>query len=113
MKAALAVCGNEMSESLGTARIFVIADREDIRWENLTEPLLDFLQQHGVDTVICDGVGNCMLALLAMHRISVIPGVRENIDEVILQWRAGTLQAGKNFSCTEHGCTCGDCKGNF
>lgn len=113
VKTALAVCGEVMAPSLGTAGEFVIISGNAVERCLRTGKLLHFLQEQQIDVVICNGIGNCTAAMLAALGIAVIPGVSGPVSGIIARQQDNTLTAGKGCSCSDYGCTCGDCKGNF
>ena len=114
MKTALPVQNNRIAASLGSAEELILADDRQIR--RITPcprniPL--FLKQNGVDTLICNGIGNCMKDLLASMRIGIVPGISGTVPEVLEKYRNGILIPGRNYSCADHGRTCGECPGTF
>ena len=115
MITALAVCGDEIAPTLGSASDFLLLNEKDESLSRLpcTEKIPAFLQRQQVGLLVCGGIGCCMMDLLSAMKIQVIPGVSGPVAEVREKLRSGTLLPGKQFTCTEHGRTCGACPGSF
>ena len=113
MIAAVAVNGTRISSTLGKSTGFILLDQNSMEQISCQEKIPIFLKKHNVELLICNGIGNCMLDLLSAMKIKVIPGVDLELDEVIRDFRSGTLKAGKKYSCTDHGQSCGACAGTF
>ena len=64
--------------------------------------LAGFLQQRGVDTLICGGIGGGAQAALAEANIRLIGGVQGNADEAVQAFLNGTLAFDPNVHCTHH-----------
>ena len=113
MKAAFAVKGDVISNTLGGCSEFVLisgADSERVPCAGKIPVLLKKLQ---VDALICGGIGNCTMDLLESMGIEIIPGVVGTVEEVVKTFRSGALTRGVNYSCTDHGRSCGECPGCF
>ena len=113
MKAAFAVKGDVISETLGGCSGFILisgADTERVPYGGKIPVLLKELQ---VDTLICGGIGNCTMDLLGSMGIEVIPGIAGTVEVVTKKFLDGTLTRGMNYSCTDHGRSCGECPGCF
>ncbi|MBR7156286.1 MAG: NifB/NifX family molybdenum-iron cluster-binding protein, partial [Lentisphaeria bacterium] len=111
---AFSLDGDQIAPTLGSSQQFLLLN------ENGTQEILpavgnmaEILHQNQVTTLICSNIGNCMLEVLSQRRIKVIPGISGTIDEVLTLYRQNKLRPGKNFTCTENGCICGDCPGNY
>ena len=115
MKTAFAITSNQIAETLGSSQHLLLL--EDASELLLTCPprcnILQILQQHGAEKLICGKIGCCMIELLRQHNIEVIAGISGSIGEITALYRKNQLQSGKNFTCTENGQICGDCPGNF
>ena len=114
MKSAFSLNGDQIAPTLGSSQQFLLLN------ENGTQEILpavgnmaEILHQNQVTTLICSNIGNCMLEVLSRRQIKVIPGISGTIDEVLTLYRQNKLLPGKNFTCTENGCICGDCPGNY
>lgn len=114
MKSAFSLDGDQIAPTLGSSQQFLLLN------ENGTQEILpavgnmaEILHQNQVTTLICSNIGNCMLEVLRQRGIKVIPGISGTIDEVLTLYRQNQLHPGKNFTCTENGCICGDCPGNY
>ena len=115
MIAALAVCGEELAPTLGSATEFLLLDGKSEILSQLpcAEKIPGFLKRHSVELLICGGIGCCMMDLLSSMGIEVIPGVTGTTAEVGEKIRSGTLRPGQHYTCAEHGRTCGACPGSF
>jgi predicted Fe-Mo cluster-binding NifX family protein len=76
--------------------------------------LAGFLQQQGVDTLICGGIGAGAQMALADAGIRLYGGVRGDADEAVSLFLAGALDFNPDVRCSHHdhqhseGHTCGD-----
>lgn len=113
MNIAVAVSDDKTSPTLGQTKEFVLlSDGMEERFF-CEEKIPVFLKKHGVQLLICNGIGNCMLDLLSSMGIRVIPGIDKNLEEIKGLLESGDLTPGKHYSCTDHGQSCGACAGNF
>ena len=88
--------------------------------------LAGFLAQHGVDTLICGGIGGWAQMALAEAGIRLYAGCSGDADQRVAELLAGTLVSadgatcdhhhGEHHDCGDHGCghheeghTCGHC----
>ena len=113
MNAAIATCDGQLAPTLGTASQFVLLTDHSEEQIVCNEKIPLFLKHHGVQILICNGIGNCMMDLLSAMQINVIPGITGRWEDAAMQYRAGTLKAGEKFSCTDNGQSCGACAGTF
>ena len=71
-----------------------------------------FLVAHGVDTLICGGIGGGAQNALAQAGIRLFGGVSGNADEAVNALLAGNLGYNPNVHCDHHdheaGHSCGD-----
>lgn len=80
--------------------------------------LAGFLSAHGVDTLICGGIGGGAIDALANVGIRVLGGVSGNADVAVHAFLDGTLKYSEGANCSHHGGEhkCGDhghdCGGN-
>ena len=75
--------------------------------------LAGFLVQHGVDTLICGGIGGGAQNALAQAGIRLYGGCGGNADDAVAALLAGSLGYNPNVRCNHHdhegsGHTCGD-----
>ena len=74
--------------------------------------LAGFLQQHGVNVLICGGIGGGARTALAQAGIQLYPGASGSADENVAALLAGALRYDPNTVCSHHhheeGHTCGD-----
>ena len=113
MVTAFTVCGQQISETLGTATEFLLSADGMEKTVVCSEKIPIFLKKFGVKVLVCNGIGNCMMDLLGTMGIEVIPGVTGEIRQVMESYQAGTLTAGEKYSCTDRGESCGACAGTF
>lgn len=60
------------------------------------------LQQKGVDTLICGGIGGGARQALAVANIQLFPGARGNADEQVQAYLRDALQYDPDFTCAHH-----------
>ena len=77
--------------------------------------LAGFLMQHGVDTLVCGGIGGGAQAALAEAGIKLYGGVSGDADAAVSALLSGSLGYDPNIHCDHHdhehgeaGHTCGD-----
>ena len=74
--------------------------------------LAGFLVGHGVDTLICGGIGGGARAALAQAEIQLYPGAAGDADEAVAALLAGQLSYDPDTCCSHHshadGHPCGD-----
>ena len=114
MKSAFSLDGDRIASTLGSTQQFLLLN-EDGTQEILPAVgnMAEILHKNQVNTLICNNIGNCMLEVLSRRRIKVIPGISGAIDEVLSLYQQQKLTPSKHFTCTENGCICGDCPGNY
>lgn len=64
--------------------------------------LAGFLQQHGVDTLICGGIGGGARTALDQAGIRLYGGVSGSADQAVADLLAGTLSYDPDVSCSHH-----------
>lgn len=64
--------------------------------------LATFLKAHGVDTLICGGIGGGARTALAQAGIQLYPGVTGNADASVLALLSNTLLFNPNTVCAHH-----------
>lgn len=64
--------------------------------------LAGFLQQHGVDTLICGGIGGGARVALEQVGIQLYGGVSGSADQAVADLLAGTLTYNPDVSCSHH-----------
>lgn len=65
--------------------------------------LAGFLKAHGVDTLICGGIGGGARNALAEAGIRLFPGAAGAADEQVASYLAGSLNYDPNTQCHHHG----------
>ena len=115
MITALAVCGEEIAPTLGSAADFLMLNEkaEIVSRLPCTEKIPGFLKRHSVELLICGGIGCCMMDLLSAMGIKAVPGVTGTVSEIREKIRSETLRPGQRYTCAEHDRTCGACPGTF
>ena len=121
MKIAVTYENGEIFQHFGhteTFKIYDIADGKVVSAEVVDTngsghgALAGFLVAHGVDTLICGGIGGGAQNALAQAGIRLFGGVRGNADEAVNALLAGNLGYNPNVHCDHHdheaGHSCGD-----
>ena len=121
MKIAVTYENGEIFQHFGhteTFKIYDIADGKVVSAEVVDTngsghgALAGFLVAHGVDTLICGGIGGGAQNALAQAGISLFGGVSGNADEAVNALLAGNLGYNPNVHCDHHdheaGHSCGD-----
>ena len=121
MKIAVTYENGEIFQHFGhteTFKIYDIADGKVVSAEVVDTngsghgALAGFLVTHGVDTLICGGIGGGAQNALAQAGIRLFGGVSGNADEAVNALLAGNLGYNPNVHCDHHdheaGHSCGD-----
>ena len=121
MKIAVTYENGEIFQHFGhteTFKIYDIADGKVVSAEVVDTngsghgALAGFLVAHGVDTLICGGIGGGAQNALAQAVIRLFGGVSGNADEAVNALLAGNLGYNPNVHCDHHdheaGHSCGD-----
>ena len=121
MKIAVTYENGEIFQHFGhteTFKIYDIADGKVVSAEGVDTngsghgALAGFLVAHGVDTLICGGIGGGAQNALAQAGIRLFGGVSGNADEAVNALLAGNLGYNPNVHCDHHdheaGHSCGD-----
>ena len=121
MKIAVTYEDGEIFQHFGhteTFKIYDIADGKVVSAEVVDTngsghgALAGFLVAHGVDTLICGGIGGGAQNALAQAGIRLFGGVSGNADEAVNALLAGNLGYNPNVHCDHHdheaGHSCGD-----
>ena len=121
MKIAVTYENGEIFQHFGhteTFKIYDIADGKVVSAEVVDTngsghgALAGFLIAHGVDTLICGGIGGGAQNALAQAGIRLFGGVSGNADEAVNALLAGNLGYNPNVHCDHHdheaGHSCGD-----
>lgn len=130
MKIAVTYENGEIFQHFGhteTFKIYDIADGKVVSAEVVDTngsghgALAGFLVAHGVDTLICGGIGGGAQNALAQAGIRLFGGVSGNADEAVNALLAGNLgydpdvhcdhhdHHGEGHSCGDHGCGSHSC----
>ena len=121
MKIAVTYENGEIFQHFGhteTFKIYDIADGKVVSAEVVDTngsghgALAGFLVAHGVDTLICGGIGGGAQNALTQAGIRLFGGVSGNADEAVNALLAGNLGYNPNVHCDHHdheaGHSCGD-----
>ncbi|BCI60284.1 NifB/NifX family molybdenum-iron cluster-binding protein [Solibaculum mannosilyticum] len=65
--------------------------------------LAGFLKAHGVDVLICGGIGGGAKNALAQAGIQLFGGVQGDADQAVQNFLAGRLQFNPDVACSHHG----------
>ena len=111
MKIAVTYENGEIFQHFGhteTFKIYDIADGKVVSAEVVDTngsghgALAGFLVAHGVDTLICGGIGGGAQNALAQAGIRLFGGVSGNADEAVNALLAGNLGYNPNVHCDHH-----------
>ena len=112
MKIAVTYENGNVFQHFGRTRQFKLYEVENgaIQSERILEgdeaghsALAAQLEQAGVDTLICGGMGEGARMALAQMGVAVHAGVQGSADEAVRALLAGTLQATASATCDHHG----------
>lgn len=95
-----------------TEKDTVISSRVYSTGESGHGALAGFLKEHGVDTLICGGIGAGARAVLDELGIRLYPGVTGAADESVDKLLAGSLDYNPDTSCSHHHEDGHDCGSN-
>ncbi len=110
MKIAISCDGEKVSAHFGRCEKYILFEEEggELKGKDETpnpghEPffLPKFLNERGVQKIICSGIGPRAVGLFNELGIEVIPGIEGEIDEVIEKYLKGELKPGE--STCNHG----------
>lgn len=100
-------------------KFYETEDREVLRTEVVSTngqghgALVGFLVQHGVNVVLCGGIGTGAQVALMQAGIQMFGGVSGTADSVVADYLMGKLVFDPNVHCTHHdhesGSGCGHC----
>lgn len=65
--------------------------------------LAGFLRAHGVDVLICGGIGGGAKMALAQAGIRLFGGVQGDADQAVADYLAGKLSFNPDIQCSHHG----------
>ena len=111
MKIAVTYENGNVFQHFGRTRQFKLYEVENgaIQSERILEgdeaghsALAAQLEQAGVDTLICGGMGEGARMALAQMGVAVHAGVQGSADEAVRALLAGTLQATASATCDHH-----------
>ena len=108
MKIAVTYENGQVFQHFGHCKLFCLADTETGSRE-LIDPmgeghgaLAGFLQAHGVDALICGGIGGGARVALAQAGITLYPGVTGDVEAAIAALQNGTLNYNPDTVCNHH-----------
>ncbi len=109
MKIAVTYENGQVFQHFGHCKMFKLFDTEAGTSE-LIDPqgsghgaLAGFLQTHGVQALICGGIGAGARTALAEAGIELYPGVTGDADAAVSALQNGTLSYDPNTMCQHHG----------
>ena len=112
MKIAVTYENRNVFQHFGRTRQFKLYEVENgaIQSERILEgdeaghsALAAQLEQAGVDTLICGGMGEGARIALSQLGVAIYAGVQGSADEAVHALLAGTLQATASATCDHHG----------
>lgn len=119
MKAAVTTENQEVYQHFGKCQTFTIAIIEDgqIKSRSLLDAkdsghaaLAGLLQQNGVDTLVCGGIGQGAVDALSAAGIKVIRGCQGRVSIILEMLAADTLKDNPTQVCNHHDHECCDHK---
>lgn len=111
MKIAVTYENGEIFQHFGHTQQFKLYDVEDqkVAGEQVVDTmgsghgaLGGFLKEHGVDALICGGIGGGAQMALAEAGIRLYGGVSGNADEAVQALLSGNLGYNPNVTCSHH-----------
>ncbi|MEW6374513.1 MAG: NifB/NifX family molybdenum-iron cluster-binding protein [Thermodesulfobacteriota bacterium] len=106
MKIAIATDGNLVSPHFGRCPQFILVEIQNgeiVKKEILKNPghepgfLPQFLHEHGVECIICGGMGHRAQGLFAEKGIQTLTGIIDEIDNVIERFLKSELKSGESL----------------
>lgn len=64
--------------------------------------IADFLVDNGADIVICGGMGSGAKTALRERRIEIVPGVKGEVDDIIVRYLSGEKIQSFEAECNHH-----------
>lgn len=119
MKIAVTYENGQVFQHFGHCQQFLMVDTETGA-KQMLDPngqghgaLAGFLQSHGVQTLICGGIGGGARTALAQAGITLYPGVTGDAQAAVEALQNGTLRYDPDTTCNHHhdheqGHTCGN-----
>lgn len=119
MKIAVTCDGNEVFQHFGRTPEFCIYTVEAGKvagMEKMQTPaeghgaLVGFLKEHGVNVLICGGIGGGAVNRLREAGIAIYAGASGDVEQQVKSYLTGQLQPTDSAECGEHahGHSCGD-----
>lgn len=111
MKAAVTYENGQVFQHFGhteTFKVYEIEEKNIVKSEVIPTngsghgALADFLKDHGVEVLICGGIGGGAQNALAQAGIKLYGGVSGNADEAVEEWLKGSLNYNPDVSCSHH-----------
>lgn len=118
MKTAVIYEDGQVFQHFGKCRFIKIYTFDDGMMIDMTEypfagsghdSVVDFMTSHGVDTVICGGIGAPAAKLLVSKGIELCAGVSGDADHAVIDFLTGRLNYLDASTCAEHGNGGGEC----
>ena len=81
----------------------VVSSRIEETGESGHGALAGFLKEHGVDTLLCGGIGGGAKTALAQAGIRLFGGVVGSADQAVEDFLAGKLRFNPDVHCSHHG----------
>lgn len=112
MRIAIATDENSVSQHFGHAGHYTVFDMENdsiLNRELVANPghrphyIPKFLNERGVNQIICGGMGQRARELFSRFNIEVITGIDGDIEEIIGLLLSGTLEGTENLCNHKHG----------
>lgn len=111
MKAAVTYENGQVFQHFGhteTFKVYEIEEKNIVKNEVIPTngsghgALADFLKDHGVEVLICGGIGGGAQNALAQAGIKLYGGVSGDADTAVAEWLKGSLNYNPDVSCSHH-----------
>lgn len=111
MKAAVTYENGQVFQHFGhteTFKVYEIEEKNIVKSEVIPTngsghgALADFLKDHGVEVLICGGIGGGAQNALAQAGIKLYGGVSGDADTAVAEWLKGSLNYNPDVSCSHH-----------
>ena len=106
----------KMAATLGKSAFILFLSENGTREDIVPLPasLPELLKKKEVEVLFCKGIGLCSNMFLEGNNIKAVSGcVEENVQKVLADYLADTLERNRECFCSSSGRSCGECPGKF
>jgi len=106
MRVAIATDAENVSAHFGRCGSYTLVDFADgkiIKKEVLANPghapgaIPQYLHEHGVDRIVCGGMGTRAAELFALMGMEMVTGIQGSVDDAVRKMADGTLTGGESL----------------